>query len=504
MADRRTSTFSLENAVSEIICKNQNEPIEEVDENYLSSDRLNKEELIKSRNGDKKYSLPIQKVDGEEDNDRDNSPNVKTILNRNKIVQNSQKKSLFSNFLKKHSKVSNSSQSEETNTQEIKSSPIKVSKKQKSFSFLSVIKDKIDEIQEEDEAISDEKEDITKINFKNGVNKVFKKYTTKKLGNKNVNNRNGKKPTLKYTPDFDLNKHLELLQKVSGNKQGENIKNVEQGKENEIKKRDSLINDETDHDQENEKKKFKVYSKYSNLVLGDRMSESRKIQLGIIHRQTNKEDTLFKKRKDLGLGIFTENLEKKRLQPKSTKNSFSLIRFIPQKIEINGNKVDNHFHFPTSAALTTTNVTKKRINLDTQISAKDYSNTEKLNTQSLENLYQRISLNYLIKEQFNLLKIENLKEPEKIMECSQDRFVRDKNDYVLEIQHLNRNIEKEVLDDKDKIARNIFDDIEKQEAWQSYTTLLFANLKSDQQYSFHNEIKENKTNIKFTKSKAKY
>jgi hypothetical protein len=33
--------------------------------------------------------------------------------------------------------------------------------------------------------------------------------------------------------------------------------------------------------------------------------------------------------------------------------------------------------------------------------------------------------------------------------------------------------------DKDKLKVNIFEDFEKQESWQSYTTLLFADIRDD-------------------------
>jgi hypothetical protein len=51
------------------------------------------------------------------------------------------------------------------------------------------------------------------------------------------------------------------------------------------------------------------------------------------------------------------------------------------------------------------------------------------------------------------------------------------------------NAEHDNYSDKEKLALNIFEDFEKQESWQSYTTLLFADLTKVEQA---NEIKEKK------------
>lgn len=96
----------------------------------------------------------------------------------------------------------------------------------------------------------------------------------------------------------------------------------------------------------------------------------------------------------------------------------------------------------------------------------------------MKNDSENKDLAYKIKHQFNSIKIKNLIEPEKLIESSQDKFVRNKCDYTLEFQNLNREIEKERFADNKKLALNIFDDFGKQEAWQSYTTLLFAEFKT--------------------------
>ena len=58
-------------------------------------------------------------------------------------------------------------------------------------------------------------------------------------------------------------------------------------------------------------------------------------------------------------------------------------------------------------------------------------------------------------------------------------------------------VEGENYSEKDKLALNIFEDFEKQESWQSYTTLLFADLskiesdKKKDAENFNNKVRTN-------------
>jgi len=81
-----------------------------------------------------------------------------------------------------------------------------------------------------------------------------------------------------------------------------------------------------------------------------------------------------------------------------------------------------------------------------------------------------------MKSQFDKIKLSDLKVPEKLDNYVDEKFIRDKSDITKDMEKLTRELRNENYFDKGKLALNIFEDFEKQECWQSYTTLLFADL----------------------------
>jgi len=94
-----------------------------------------------------------------------------------------------------------------------------------------------------------------------------------------------------------------------------------------------------------------------------------------------------------------------------------------------------------------------------------------------ELLKQRaIPLNSKMKSQFDRIKLADLKVPDKLANYVDEKFVRDKSEVANNMEKLLREIRNENYSDKSKLAMNVFEDFEKQESWQAYTTLLFADL----------------------------
>lgn len=92
-------------------------------------------------------------------------------------------------------------------------------------------------------------------------------------------------------------------------------------------------------------------------------------------------------------------------------------------------------------------------------------------------------LSNTLQKQFEKTKI-NLPNPDKVENYRGEKFVREKSEIAKLIGNLNNQISKKTLfnfleyekiNDKTKLASSIIEDIEKQESWQSYTTLLFAD-----------------------------
>jgi len=88
----------------------------------------------------------------------------------------------------------------------------------------------------------------------------------------------------------------------------------------------------------------------------------------------------------------------------------------------------------------------------------------------------RTSLGNKLKAQFDKIKLKDLKTPDKLDNHVDEKFIRDKSGVTKEMEKLTREIRGEHYNDSNKLQKNIFEDFEKQESWQSYTTLLFADL----------------------------
>lgn len=269
-----------------------------------------------------------------------------------------------------------------------------------------------------------------------------------------------KKQTLKYnSPELDLAHHINQLRFLAES-------NKMNSKENNIivnpdeKKPDNLDNNKNQETEENEtinlNKKMKIYSKYSDLVIGDRMSDERKAELGIIPMKRNPN---FNKKKN-DLPIFNIiNLEKKDKNTKNqtTKNT-SLIKFIPKSFKLDPSdeyymfeekrKKDaqirkDYLHPQTATHMgSKANKSLKQM-MDLNIPSNESNENLTIPGTNIKGVHlNKNSLAYMVKVQFNKIKIQNLVEPEKIMECTQDKFVRNKTEYVLEFQELNREIGK--------------------------------------------------------------
>ena len=188
-------------------------------------------------------------------------------------------------------------------------------------------------------------------------------------------------------------------------------------------------------------KKNKIYSKYSDWVIGNRLTEDEKIKLGIItkKKEVNKNE---KKLKEIfGPGISL------KANPDSTKSKSSahakgenlfnqsknkcLIKFVPKKNKPSIH--DEHYKAELNLSQVMDNDKKSRMS-----KSKNYSLI--YDDDIILDNDGRVSLSKMIKDQFNQIKISNLVEPEKIMECTQDKYIREKSEYVLNFQELNRNI----------------------------------------------------------------
>lgn len=183
----------------------------------------------------------------------------------------------------------------------------------------------------------------------------------------------------------------------------------------------------------------KKYSKFSNLVIGDKMGMKEKMDLGIVYkgrsqvknknnRLSNKFSTnnIFNLNKRLSSkGI--DNIETpKKYDPNGTYNK-SIIKFV-EKNENHNHKISSKsdFYF-----------LNKQKNFH-----EEQNNTTNVNVNESENKNKKINLSKMIKEQFNKLKIDNIGQKDRLDEICQDKYVRDKHEYVLEFQELNRNVGK--------------------------------------------------------------
>jgi len=94
-----------------------------------------------------------------------------------------------------------------------------------------------------------------------------------------------------------------------------------------------------------------------------------------------------------------------------------------------------------------------------------------------------------LKMLFHQFKIGDLNTPDKLENHVNEKFKRDKSDVTMVFAVLDEEIRGEMYSDKEKLKRNIFEDFEKQESWQSYTTLLFADISTLDQKKSNRTIK---------------
>jgi hypothetical protein len=453
------------------------------------------------------------------DSERDASPNYKDILDRNKKLNNKRvvindpkdeeppieeptpRKRRF-NFSKKTVGGDKAVAKEPVSTiPAVKETPKKTGGL--GFNLLSLINDTAQGLGQEktnekdspnidgkndDMDISIKKEstdfDFFNNNLKKGMGKYFGniKGSKKKLNKSQLDrsrhfsiNGTEKKRTITIGSEFDLTTILV-----------NQINSVP-----EKKKEEEEVVENKKHD-ENLKNK-KNFSKYSDLVLGDRMSEKEKQKLGIIHKCKNNamDDGFTKKVKEFGL-VFAEKKEKfaefslngpyvKKKEKKKDVNdrdarSSSIIKFIPAGDKNDINKLmKDYVHMDESKKYCypiETNKVGTSFNTEV-VRIEKNMHSDKLQPPSVK---ARLSLSFLVKKQFEALTLSDLKEPVKKTEACQDNFIRNKNNYVKDFQNLNRHIEKENMKDTDKKARCLHEDIMNQESWQTYTTLLFYNL----------------------------
>lgn len=323
-----------------------------------------------------------------------------------------------------------------------------------------------DEPQREFECKSPKRQSEKKSSLKQMVSPdILKKISSKDVAHK-VFNFSGsnfqppklKKPSIKYNlPELDLNNHIKQMriinenQKCKDQEKNENI-NMANNTTDLNKKTTNIegqLNTNEDDPSESLDKRMKIFSKFSDLVIGERMTQNQKIELGIIPRKRNQN---FKKKGD---DDFIKIPNKKIHQNKSSiQKSTSLIKFTPKnkyKLDITdenyeylnkkANKQSNvkeEFYVVNTAKNKNSNYMRQLINLNTPSNLGD---DNKAHTDP-KNKKERRNLAVMVKEQFNKIKISNLMEPEKIKESTQDIFVRNKTEYVMEFQQLNREIGK--------------------------------------------------------------
>lgn len=262
-----------------------------------------------------------------------------------------------------------------------------------------------------------------------------------------------KKPSIKYNnPDLDLNNHIKQMRIMDENsrKIKEEKENLNAVNNNELYKKTNnleIINTNEEDPSESLSKRLKIFSKFSDLVIGERMSESQKFELGIIPRKRNNN---FNKKKDDDC-IKITNKKNAHINNCLIQKSNSLIKFTAKskyKSDIN----DENYEYLNKKANKQSNVKDEFfvVNTTKNKNSNYFRKLINLNSTSDENKAQtdpkvkkeRKNLAVMVKEQFNKIRIMNLMEPEKLKESTQDKFVRNKTEYVMEFQQLNREIGK--------------------------------------------------------------
>jgi len=99
---------------------------------------------------------------------------------------------------------------------------------------------------------------------------------------------------------------------------------------------------------------------------------------------------------------------------------------------------------------------------------------------------KKMSLSNKLKTQFANKKISQMDTPDKLEDYVVEKFKREKSELTKEMANLYDEISINIkinfitggegYMDKENLKRNIIQDFEKQESWQSYSTLLFADI----------------------------
>ena len=163
--------------------------------------------------------------------------------------------------------------------------------------------------------------------------------------------------------------------------------------------------------------KAKLYSKYSDLVIGDRKTEEEKIQLGIKKREVENKEGIMER---FGIGIDLkknkapvkliakkESIDFEYEKNKSTNRNKSFIKFVKKGPEIEKEKEEKE-------KLETKENFREIRNKAFSMNYNEQTTTQE-NKQS--NYGIKDNLARKIREQFTNYKIIDLKEPDKIIEC---------------------------------------------------------------------------------------
>lgn len=143
--------------------------------------------------------------------------------------------------------------------------------------------------------------------------------------------------------------------------------------------------------------------------------------------------------------------------------------------------VDNIIKFRSKSKDKRLNNTSNIINIHDYEIEEDFVE----NDESHLPLERRKTLSNKLKCQFEKTRIKNLNNPDKLEDYNDNKFIRGKGTVSKNMDYIKREIRKnykiiilvkEKMKDKGMLAANIIEDFSKQDSWQSYTTLLFADV----------------------------
>lgn len=292
--------------------------------------------------------------------------------------------------------------------------------------------------------------------FKNNfnVNGMFNKSKEKRKPKKQI--------TLNFgnNPDLDITGYLEKLNssnfniKDNLNKQLSNRQNSTDQKDTLRKKNSHQTSGSTTNKANLNDKKIKIYSKYSDLVLGDRMNDDEKLELGIINKKRNRNFKANIANKD-ARDFNDKNNSKARDNNKSSSiislnslsNSFIKFTHKTKTIDINNDfyyydLYRNTSHNDLSSLNNKNSNNNSSNNKNIRLTTIEKRNNKIVGIGDKEFIIKKPNLSTMIKNQFTKIRINNLLEPEKLIESSQDKFIRNKHEFVLDFQEVNRNIGK--------------------------------------------------------------